>query len=182
MYRLISFFYFRPGRKRSIVMNASVCLYLFTREHLSETTCPIFTSVCACYLRLWVDPPLAAICDTLCTSGLMDDVDCTHWAGTCDAKKGHSTEHSMDMTPRCILKLTHQGAAPDRGWVWKLRLPCFSWVTWAYLVLSAYDAEYCQHSVVCRMNMIFAELVQFKLHRRYRANTTQSGSCRSCVS
>ena len=68
------------------------------------------------------------------------------------------------------------------GWVWKLRLPCFSWVTWAYLVLSAYDAEYCQHSVVCRMHMIFAELVQFKLHRRYRANTTQSGSCRSGVS
>jgi len=40
-------------------------------------------------------------------------------------RNSDSIRNSMDLTPWHILKLTHQGAAPDRGVVWHLRLPCY---------------------------------------------------------
>ena len=44
---------------RSIAM--SMHAYLCVREHISETTRPIFPEFCACYLRPWLCPPLAAL-------------------------------------------------------------------------------------------------------------------------
>ena len=53
----------------------SLCVRVrvFVREHISETTHPTFTSLCAC----WPIPSTVAHgngCDTLCTSGCIDDV------------------------------------------------------------------------------------------------------------
>jgi len=37
------------------------CVCLSVREHISGTIYPIFKNFCACYLRMSVGPPLAAL-------------------------------------------------------------------------------------------------------------------------
>jgi len=66
--------YFAPVRAAEYC-DDRVCLSV--REHISGTTCPIFFNFCACYLRLWLGPPLAAL-RYVCISGLMDDVMFVH--------------------------------------------------------------------------------------------------------
>jgi len=59
--------------ERSIVMTVSVCLSV--REHISETTCPIFTTfVLVTYISVTRSSSGGVAIDTLCTSGFMDDV------------------------------------------------------------------------------------------------------------
>jgi len=39
-----------------------VFVYLSVSEHISESTSPVFTNFCACYLIWpWLGPPLAAL-------------------------------------------------------------------------------------------------------------------------
>ena len=56
----------------SLSMRVSVCLSV--REHISETARPIFTKF---FLQIHCDRGSVVLwrrCDTLCTSGVMDDV------------------------------------------------------------------------------------------------------------
>ena len=58
-------YYSAPYRQRSIVMTVSVCtclcVCLSIRKHISENTRPIFIKLFACYLWLWLGPPLVAL-------------------------------------------------------------------------------------------------------------------------
>jgi len=56
-------------------MTVSVCV--FVREHISENTRPIFIYQFLCMLPI-VTVLLWRRCDTLCTSGFMDDVILAH--------------------------------------------------------------------------------------------------------
>jgi len=51
-----------PIEERSIVMSVSVCVCvcLSVRDNVFGTTRPIFAIFCACYIWLWLSPPLAA--------------------------------------------------------------------------------------------------------------------------
>jgi len=87
---------------------------LSIREHISETR-PIYfkpnfahvTYVCGSVL-LW------RRCDALCASGFMDE-SCLYIMARNRRRVSDSVAISMDLTPWRILKLTHQGAAPDWG-------------------------------------------------------------------
>jgi len=69
--------YFAAVAVRSIVMSMSVCLSvcLSVRWYNSKTTWPNFTKFFACCPCPWLGP---SRCDTLYTSGFMDDVIFTH--------------------------------------------------------------------------------------------------------
>ena len=66
--------YSAPGWKRSISICLSVCVCLSVREHISGTAGPIFTKCCAQIPCGRGSVVLWRRCDTLCTSGFMDDV------------------------------------------------------------------------------------------------------------
>jgi len=66
-------------------------------------------------------------CDTLCSSGFIDDVMLAHIMAR-NKRRNRDSIGTMDLTARRIIKLIQQGAAPDRGrsLISRLRLP--SWV------------------------------------------------------
>jgi len=52
-----------PDRKaeyRGERVCVSLCARVFVRDHVFGTARPIFANFCACYLRPWLGPPLAA--------------------------------------------------------------------------------------------------------------------------
>ena len=56
-------------------MSVSVCVFVCPRSYLRKYTSDRHQISCACYLWLWLGPPvLWRRSDTLCTSGFIDDV------------------------------------------------------------------------------------------------------------
>jgi len=57
----------------STVMSMSVCLCVCPRAYLQNCRSDLHQIVCGCYLvAVWLGPS-PPVCDTLCTSGFMDD-------------------------------------------------------------------------------------------------------------
>jgi len=109
-----------------------VCVFvcLLVCEHISRTTCPIFTNFLYIYSRgsvlLWLR------CDMLCTSGfLLWMPSFVHIMAKTMRRKNEytqigSTEGNMDLTAWHILKVTHHGQhrTGSENLIF-LRLPCF---------------------------------------------------------
>ena len=107
-----------PVWEQSIVVSMSVCLSIW--ELISRTTRPVFGSFSCMLLMAEALSSSGGVVILLCTSGFADNVMFTRIGGIGDTIKActHSDSmagHSTDGTLWCILKLTHQGAAPDRG-------------------------------------------------------------------
>ena len=66
-------FLLRPGRGAQYC-NQTVCVYVSVREHISGTSGPIFTKFVVHISRDRGSILLWRRCDTLCTSGFVDDV------------------------------------------------------------------------------------------------------------
>jgi len=59
------------------MMSVSVCMFICMRAHLRNYMAYLHQFFCACYLCLWLSPPLACS-DTLHISGFMDDIIFVH--------------------------------------------------------------------------------------------------------
>ena len=96
--------------ERLTVLTASVCSRAYLRNYVVSDLHQIFehlTCVRDSYVR-------RRRCDTLRTSGSTDDV--MLYITTRNRRRyRHSVGSSMDPSPWRILKLIHQGTAPDRG-------------------------------------------------------------------
>jgi len=116
-FAFIQFGYSAPD---SIAEYCDVLVCLSVRDPFCRTTCPIFTKF---FMR--VRPYyLCRCCDTLCTSGFMNDrLRILPRNRRCRSELIRS---SIDLSPWHILKLIHQ--RQHRTWdrFWYLRLPCFS--------------------------------------------------------
>ena len=96
---LCVYIYSASDRERSIVISVSVCLcVLSVRDHIVETTRPIFTNFWRlCSVLLW------RRCDMLCTSGFMDDVIFAHKPRLLDvaAQLKRSAHAALGMAINC---------------------------------------------------------------------------------
>jgi len=102
------------------------CSYLFTFLLSSQFCWHIRLKSTAYFFDPYTLYTSAVCCDTLCTSGFTVDIflPVNRWHGKgVYSKRFNRGQH--DSTPRWILQLTHQRAAPDPGGVWYRRLPCF---------------------------------------------------------
>jgi len=98
-----------------VVMSMSICVSVL--KHISRT----MQFLCnACYQRLWLSPPLAAL---WCVSYV--------WKAHCQRIKVEP-EGGMDLTQWLILRLTHQGQHWTWGGVWYPLVLCFACCLMSY--------------------------------------------------
>ena len=89
-----------------IVMTGSVCLYV--REHISRTTCPIFTK----FLCLLPMPAARSSSGGVAICYVLPVL----WYMVRNRRRNRdSMGSSTDLSRRRTLKLVHQGPEPDRG-------------------------------------------------------------------